>query len=187
MEFAEFAGISVLTLPGAVMTPRSTTEALVEAAIALAGSETVRIADVGTGSGAIAVTLALALPRAEIHATDTSPAAVELARENVRRFGVGERVTVSTGSLLEPVPGELDLVVANLPYLPVAEQGRDEDLLTEPPEAVYSTGDGLGLYRRLLAASKKRLREDGSLVLQLRRRVLAAPRGGLEGLAAQLG
>jgi release factor glutamine methyltransferase len=184
MEFANFAGLSLLLAPGAVMTPRHTTEALVDAAVALAGDRRVRIADVGTGSGAVAVALAVALPSAEIFATDTSASAVELARENVRRLGVADRVTVSAGDLLDPVPGDLDLVVANLPYLP--REPVDDEVLSEPPEAVYAPGDGLGPYRRLVAASKKRLRENGSLVLQLRRRVLSSSWAGLDGLAAHL-
>jgi release factor glutamine methyltransferase len=184
MEFAQFAGLSLLTSPGAVMTPRATTEALVEAAVAFAANRRVRIADVGTGSGAIAVALADALPRAEIFATDVSAAAVELARANVQRLGHGDRVTVTAGDLLEPVPACLDLIVANLPYLPVGEP--DDDVRTEPPDSVYATGDGLGVYRRLVATSKSRLRENGALVLQLRRRVLTAPWAGLDGLAAEL-
>jgi release factor glutamine methyltransferase len=186
MEFANFAGLSLLLAPGAVMTPRATTEALVDAAVALAGDRRVRIADVGTGSGAIAVALAVALPSAEIFATDTSPAAVELARQNVSRLGLANRVTVAAGSLLDPVPGDLDLVVANLPYLPLSEIGRDDDLRTEPAEAVYAPGNGLGPYRRLLEASTRRLQANGSLVLQLRRRVLTAPRDGLDALAGAL-
>jgi len=168
------------------MTPRPTSEALVAAAAALIGDRPARVADVGTGSGAIAVALAAALPRAEIVATDTSPAAVALARANVRRLGLADRVTVLRGDLLEPIEPPLDLVVANLPYLPEAEAPRHPDLAGEPGEAVFASGDGLGSYRRLVAASRARLRPEGSLVIQLRGRVVVAPRHELAALAATL-
>src|SRR4051812_1349185 len=109
MEFAEFAGLSLLTAPGVVMTPRATTEALVDAAVALVRDRRARIADVGTGSGAVALALAAALPRAEIVATDTSPEAVRLAQENARRLGLDGQITIVAGDLLEPAAGRFDL------------------------------------------------------------------------------
>jgi hypothetical protein len=92
MRAAHFHGLELLTAPGEVMTPRPTTEALVDRALELVGNARVRVADVGTGSGAIAVALAARAPRAEIWATDTSPAAVALARANAERHGVADRV-----------------------------------------------------------------------------------------------
>ena len=166
------------------MTPRPASEGLVETAVSLVGSRRACVADVGTGSGAIAVALAMALPRAEVFATDTSAAAVLLARANVARLGLGPRVSVYRGDLLEPVPGPLDLVVANLPYLPVSEAWRHRDLVGEPAEAVFAPGDGFGGYRRLVAAAREWLHADGHLVIQLRRRVLVASRGELDELAA---
>jgi release factor glutamine methyltransferase len=183
---AMFHGLSLRAAPGRVMTPRPASERLVETAIRLAGDRPARVADVGTGSGAIAVALAVALPRAQIFATDTSSAAVVLARGNVARLGLGARVSVYRGDLLEAIPGPLDLVVANLPYLPVAEAWRHADLAGEPAGAVFADGDGLGLYRRLVAASRDRLRTGSSLVIQLRRRVLVAGRDELDGLASWL-
>ena len=111
-----FDGITILTAPGLVMTPVPTTEALVEWAAEWIGSRSVRVADIGTGSGAIAVALALRTPAAKIWATDDSEPAIALARANVARHGLEGRVQVLLGDLLDPVPGELDLVVANLPY-----------------------------------------------------------------------
>jgi release factor glutamine methyltransferase len=181
-----FHGLPLLAAPGCVMTPRSSTEAVVDRAAALVGRGPARIADVGTGSGAVAVALAVALPRARVFATDTSAAAVSLARANVARLGLGDRVSVSRGDLLEPVPGPLDLVVANLPYLPAAEAIADPDVAGEPLSAVAGPGDGLEPYRRLIEASRARLRDDGSLVIQLRRRVLVAGHGELDQLAAAL-
>src|SRR5215218_8931057 len=128
---------------GRVMTPRPASERLIDAAVAITGDRPARIADVGTGSGAIAVALAAALPRAEVFGTDTSAAAVLLARANVARLRLGDRVTILHGNLLDPIPGALDLIAANLPYLPLAEANRHPELAGEPPEAVFVPGDGL--------------------------------------------
>jgi release factor glutamine methyltransferase len=149
------------------MTPRPATEQLVAKASARIGGRAARVADVGTGSGAIAVALARAAPRAEIWASDVSAEAVLLARANAHRFGVGDRLHVIRGDLLEQLPGGLDLIVANLPYLPRDEE-RSE-LAGEPEKAVYADGDGLGLYRRLLAGAGEKLRPDGAVVMQLHR------------------
>jgi release factor glutamine methyltransferase len=143
-----FHGLEFLTAPGRVFTPRATTEALVDAALAHIDSQQLRIADVGTGSGVIGVSIAVAAPQVEVYATDINADAVSLARENAERHGVGDRVHVYQGDLLTPVPEQVDLVVANLPYLPEGEP-RPE-LAGEPPEAVYAPGDGLGPLRKLL-------------------------------------
>src|SRR5919204_5712580 len=110
MSEATFDNISFLRAPGRVMGPRPATEALVDRALAHIDGRAVRVADVGTGSGAIAVTLALLAPAAEIWATDSSRAAVELARENARRHGVGNRVRIVEGDLLEPLEGTFDVI-----------------------------------------------------------------------------
>jgi release factor glutamine methyltransferase len=124
MTETPFCGIRVLTLPGEVMSPRPATEQLVDVAAPCVGDRPARVADVGTGSGAIAVALALRAPRARLWATDTSAAAVALAQANVWRHGLGDRIRVQRADLLEGVPAELDLVVANLPYL--SEALRDD-------------------------------------------------------------
>ena len=186
MGVVTFKGLDVAVDTGRVMTPRQTSERLVDAAVAAAGDRQVRIADVGTGSGAIALALATALPQAEVIATDTSAEAVMLARANAARLGLGERVTVKHSDLLEPVEGPFDVIVANLPYLPLAEIDRHPDIADEPLEAVFAGGDGLGLYRALIPASSERLTPGGVLVIQLRARVLSAGRGDLEALATRL-
>jgi release factor glutamine methyltransferase len=170
--------------PGRVMAPRPATEALVDAAAARLGEAPTRVADVGPGSGAIAVTLALLAPAAEIWATDVSERAVEVARANAERHGVAERVHVVHGDLLAPVPGGLDLVVANLPYLP--DLLPDPRYDAEPPEAIYSPGGGLEHYRRLLAAADEHLAPGGALVIQLHRDVLQATREELQELRRRL-
>jgi release factor glutamine methyltransferase len=181
-----FHGLGLIAAAGRVMTPRPASELLVDAAVAIVGDRPARIADVGTGSGAIAVALAAALPRAEVFATDTSAEAVLLASANVARLRLAERVTVLHGSLLDPVLGAFDLVVANLPYLPLAEASRHPELVDEPPAAVFAPGDGLDTYRALVAVSRERLTADGVLLIQLRRHLLAARRDQLDALAAAL-
>jgi release factor glutamine methyltransferase len=173
---SSFSGIRLLTAPGRVMTPRQATEHLVERALARLGSAPARVADIGSGSGAIAVAIALRAPDVEVWATDRSEAAVELTRANVARYGLGQRVHVVQGDLLEPVPGLLDLVVANLPYLPerLRLESRYADLRAEPAAAVFAPGDGLGPYRRLLEASAHRLTDRGALLVQFRGRILEA-------------
>jgi release factor glutamine methyltransferase len=174
-----FHGVSLLTAPGRVMTPRPATEALVDRVLELIGDAPARVADVGTGSGAIAVTLALLAPRARIWATDTSAAAVELASANVERLGLASRVVVREGDLLEPCPGRLDVVAANLPYLPAREAAAHPELDGEPLAAVYATGDGLGPLRRLFGQACEQLRDDGTLVYQYRGGVYEARRDEL--------
>jgi HemK-like putative methylase len=183
-----FDGINVLTAPGVVMTPVPTTEALVKWAAEWIGSRSVRVADVGTGSGAVAVALALRAPTAGIWATDDSEPAVALARANAARHGLDKRVRVLLGDLLEPVPGELDLVVANLPYHAEARaRGPAESACSDQPaHAIYAPGDGLGYYRQLVEACGTRLKVGGALAIQLYGSVLAAGRGQLDQLAQEI-
>ena len=168
-----FHGLDLLTAPGLVFTPRPTTETLVDAALARIDERPATIADVGTGSGAIAVALAAARPDVEVWATDTSEAAVQLARANAARHGVDARVHVVQGNLLEPVPSAVDLVVANLPYLPDSERRPEYD--SEPPDAVYAPGDGLGPLRRLVEICEAgKLAMPGFVLVQYHREVLEA-------------
>jgi release factor glutamine methyltransferase len=168
------------------MTPRAASEQLVAAARGVLGDRPARVVDVGTGSGALAIAIAAELPNAFVWATDTSPEAVALARDNVRRYGLDSQIAVREGDLLEPVPGPVDLVVANLPYLPAAEAPFHPDLAAEPDSAVFAPGDGLDPYRRLLEACGDRLSMDGAVALQLHRRVLTATRAQLPILRARL-
>ena len=181
-----FSGLALLSAPGRVMTPRQASERLVAAAVALVGDRRTRVADVGTGSGAIAVAIASACPRAEVWATDTSFPALALARANVHRNGLDARAFVRHGDLLDPVPGLLDLVVANLPYIPASTEADHPDLQAEPFAAVFAPGDGLDPYRRLIDSATTRLAADGVLLLQLDGRLVAATRGELPALRAFL-
>jgi release factor glutamine methyltransferase len=186
MSDASFYGLAFATLPGLVMMPRPATEQLVRTTVDLVGDAPASVADVGTGSGAIAVAVARAAPNARVWATDRSRCAVLLARANAGRHGLGGRLRVRQGDLLDPVPGQLDVIVANLPYLPDADAAAYPDLAGEPSDAVFAPGDGLDPYRRLLVASAERLTTEGSLVIQLHRRVLVAARAQLAELRARL-
>jgi release factor glutamine methyltransferase len=186
MKSVTFHGLELVTCAGLVMTPRPASERLVDAAIALVGNQQARVVDVGTGSGAIAIAIAAALPQAKVFATDTSDAAVALARLNVRRLGLSSRVEVLRGSLLNPISGSLDLIVSNLPYLPMTEAAGRPELGNEPPEAVFAPGDGLGPYRSLIAASRRQLSHDGTLVIQFHGQVLTAARETLDLLLSTL-
>jgi release factor glutamine methyltransferase len=180
-----FHRLVLLENEGHVMTPRPASERLVSEAIRrLTGRGRCRIADVGTGSGAIAIAVASACPEVEAWATDINAAAVLLARTNVRRHGLARRVLVQRGDLLAPVPAPLDLIVANLPYLPEAAAADHPDLWVEPADAVFAAGDGLGPYRRLIDDASDWLVADGALLLQLDRRILVAGRNDLAALRA---
>jgi release factor glutamine methyltransferase len=177
---ADFHGLSFLTEPGRVFTPRPSTEHLVDAALDRIGGDPARVADVGTGAGVVAITLALQAPNAEVWASDSCPDAVELARRNAERLGA--RVQFVEGDLLDGLPRQLDLIVANLPYLPAGSGGYAE----EPPAAVFSGPDGLDHYRRLLAGAAHHLGPDGGVLIQFHGSVLEADRTELPWLSARL-
>jgi release factor glutamine methyltransferase len=187
MGTVTFNGLALATSPGRVMTPRAASEQLVATACARLAGRPARVADVGTGSGAIAVAIANVCPNVEVSATDISRSAVALARVNVRRHGLEARVFVRHGDLLTPVPRPVDLIVANLPYLAASTAAQHPDLASEPTAAVFAAGDGLEPYRRLVDAAASRLTEGGGLLLQLDRRVVAASRGELPMLRAAFG
>ena len=147
----EFFGLTLRVTPD-VLIPRPETEHLVEAAIErLASLPAPRIVDVGTGSGAIAVTLAHALPRAEVTALDISAAALAVARQNAQRHGVEGRMRFLTSDLLEAVRGErFDAVVSNPPYVADAEVLEAQVAEYEPHGALFAGPTGLEVYRRLI-------------------------------------
>jgi HemK-like putative methylase len=185
---APFAGARLLSAPGRVMVPRPASERLVAQAAARLGGRLARVADVGTGSGAIAVALALRIPGAHVWASDINPFAVALTRVNAARQGVAGRVHPVVGDLLEPVSGPLDLVVANLPYLPdrLAGDPAYAEYRLEPDAAMFAPGDGLDPYRRLLEQAERELACGGALLVQFRRRVFSADRDALDVAFAEL-
>jgi len=171
----EFMGLDFLTDARALI-PRPETELLVEAALAevrvrLAEltSPAPVVADIGTGSGAIAVALARLEPRlATIYATDISANALALARGNAQRMEVAERIHFLEGDLLLPLPEPVDVLLANLPYV----APRDAPILPddvrryEPPLALYGDDDGLGHLRRLFAQMPGRLKPGAAILLE---------------------
>ncbi len=173
----EFMGLDFLVTRD-VLIPRPETELLVEMALEILGRGDVPgeplLADVGTGSGAIAVSLARYLARGTVYATDISPAALAVAAENARRHGVTGRIVFLSGDLLAPVreilpPGSLVLVAANLPYIPSADIGRlmPDVACYEPHLALDGGADGLELYRRLVPQARELLVPGGHLLMEI--------------------
>jgi release factor glutamine methyltransferase len=177
----EFWGMDLIVTP-AVLIPRPETEHVIEAVLSLVGlnrsgwhdhithtSSAMRIADVGTGSGSIALALAKELPEAEIHATDISAAALEIARANAVRHGLETRVTFHQTDLLEGLPSGLDFVVSNPPY--VGESEADEVQLEvrkfEPRSAVFAGPAGTEVISRLIPQAWEKLRPGGWLVMEI--------------------
>ncbi|WP_018086286.1 peptide chain release factor N(5)-glutamine methyltransferase [Desulfurispora thermophila] len=171
----EFYGREFIVTP-AVLIPRPETELLVELAAQRwreRFDHALYIADIGTGSGAIAVSLACLLPRVRVLATDVSPAALAVALENAVRHAVAQRVAFYQGDLLAALPaewaGRLGLICANLPYVPETERGQlpPDVLHYEPHLALFGGPDGLALYRRLLAQAPRFLVPGGRLLLEI--------------------
>jgi release factor glutamine methyltransferase len=164
-----FYGRDLIVTP-AVLIPRPETEHLVEAALSWAQGRTgLRIADIGTGSGAIAVTLAAHLPDAQVWAVDVSPEALAVARQNAMRYNLLDRIVFAPGDLLDPLreTGPLGLIAANLPYIPRAELDTLAVARHEPRLALDGGVDGLDLIRLLLAQAPAVLAVHGLLLLEI--------------------
>lgn len=190
----EFFGLAFRVTP-AVLIPRPETEHLVEAVLAHFGEralEQLRIADVGTGSGAIAIALAVHLPGAEIIATDISAEALEVAADNARAHGVAGRIRFVKADLMDIpiaetgryVSGQFfDAVVSNPPYIPLAEAGELHPQVREhePHAALFGGDSGLEVYRRLIPEAMAALRPGGLLAMEIGHNQRAALAGLLEG------
>ena len=162
----EFYDLDLITDRRALI-PRPETECLIEFALTrFAGHPSPLIADVGTGCGGIAVTLAKHLPRARVIATDLSAEAVDLAHENAVRHGVADRIDFRVGNLLEPVTEALDLLAANLPYIDDKDWPYLQKTIRghEPKMAFLGGPDGLDLMRAMLKDAP-RVAKVGSLIL----------------------
>lgn len=173
LKQCQFYGIDLYIDPRALI-PRPETELLVETALdfinqRFSKEEACTVADVGTGSGAIAIALALHLPRARVYATDISPDALEVARINCRRHGVGKQVQLLVGDMLQPLPEPVDVIVANLPYVKDSDLPRlmPEIRDFEPTAALAGGTDGLDQIRRLLSQAEQKLLPRRAIMLEI--------------------
>lgn len=164
----EFYGLTLRVTPD-VLIPRPETEHVVEAVLSKLGRDAaVRICDVGTGSGAIAIALAHELPRATVTAVDVSPGALAVAKESAERHGVAARVRFVESDLLSAVQGEkFDVVVSNPPYVREDEVLEAQVREYEPHGALFAGPTGLDVYRRLIPEARKVLVEGGWLVMEM--------------------
>ena len=172
----EFWGMDFIVSP-AVLIPRPETEHVIETVLELVGvgrallpADSLRIVDVGTGSGCIALALAKELPRAEIHATEISPAALEIARANAARHQLEARIHFHQTDLLQGLErGGFDFVVSNPPY--VGESEEDHVQLEvrkyEPRNAVFAGATGLEAIERLIPQARETLKAEGWLVMEI--------------------
>jgi release factor glutamine methyltransferase len=170
----EFYGLKLRVTP-AVLIPRPETELLVEAVLQrLPSEQPLRIADIGTGSGAISIALAVHRPHAQITTLDISPAALAIARENAATHAVANRIRFLESDLLSAVADSdsedppFDAIVSNPPYVPETDratlhpQVRDH----EPATALFAGPDGLGIYTRLIPQAHAALPPGGLLALE---------------------
>ncbi len=180
----EFWGLDFIVGP-AVLIPRPETEHLVEAVLDLCrnlggpllsrpgflrqGGGVPRIVDVGTGSGCVALALASELPQAEVHATEISPDALEIARANAARLGLDRRVTFHCTDLLLGLAGPFDIVASNPPYVGDGEYDKVqlEVRKFEPHSAVFAGPDGLNIIRRLAPQARSLLKPGGILAMEI--------------------
>lgn len=165
--YKEFYGLD-FSVDQRVLVPRPETELLVELALALAAKrdQPLRLADIGTGSGAIAVALAVHLPSAQLDAVDISPAALAVARNNIDRHGLNERIRLLQGDLLTPLVGRYDLIVSNPPYTILADVAANV-FAHEPHLALAGGSDGADLYRRIFAQAPAYLQPAGALLCEI--------------------
>lgn len=163
----EFCG-RVFVCDKRALVPRPETEELVEVLKSKIQNSKSKIVDVGTGSGVIALTLAVHFPQAEVHAVDISDDALALARENAARLGLQDRVRFANSQLLSAVDGAFDLIVANLPYVATADRPTlSREVLCDPEVALFGGERGDELMRELIEAAPARLRPGGLLALEV--------------------
>jgi release factor glutamine methyltransferase len=167
----EFYGLDFV-VDERVLIPRPETELLVDKVVEFAGDEPdgrpLTVADVGTGSGVIAVALTTQLPQAKVVAIDVSKAALEVAAINASRHGVDDRVELRVGDLLGPLDGPVDVIVSNPPYLTDEEMaGLPVELRREPPVSFRGGEDGLSVTSRLIERAPDYLEPRGLLAVEV--------------------
>ncbi len=153
----------------AVLVPRPETELLVEKAASLFNDEPIEILDIGTGSGAIVISLLKLLPKAHAKAVDISSDALGVAVANAQNLGVADRVKFVKTDVYQGLDTQkFDLIISNPPYIPNADMDSlDEDVKKEPRLALAGGEDGLDFYRRIVAGADKYLAADGVLAMEL--------------------
>jgi release factor glutamine methyltransferase len=170
----EFYGIDFY-VDSRVLIPRPETEILVDATLEFATGRSsylkrpLLVADIGTGCGAIAISLALNLRGSKVYATDISTSALEVAQLNCQHHKVTEQVTLLPGDLLQPLPEPVDLMVANLPYIKNSELTNlsPEIANFEPKIAIDGGKDGLDCIQSLLQQVKEKIYTGGCLLLEI--------------------
>lgn len=163
----EFCGLTFLCDKRA-MVPRPETEQLVELVESRIENRELRIVDVGTGSGVIALSLAAKIPEAKVLGVDVSEDALALAQENAARLNLSERVQFLKSRLLENVEGAFDLIVANLPYISIQDRHTlSPEVLHDPEVALFAGAQGDELVRELVGQGPFRLRHGGLLALEI--------------------
>ncbi len=168
----EFFGLAFTVGPG-VLIPRPETELLVEAALdRLPRDQPIDVLDVGTGTGAIAIAVASRLPQAKITAVDLSAAALEIARQNVRRHNLEGRIRLLQSDLLEALRNadlRFDAILSNPPYVLRGERGAMHPQVRdfEPSIALFAGEDGLEIYRRLIPEARSALVQRGLLTIEI--------------------
>ena len=163
----EFMGLDFIVTP-AVLVPNPDTEVLVQRAVEIAreAGRPLRMADVGTGSGCIAISVAHYASNVEVVASDMSDAALEIAARNVAVHGLGDRIQLVCGDLMAPLTGFFDLVCANLPY--VASGSRlPAEVVAQPARALYAEQDGSALVMRLIDQAPARLYHGGRVLAEV--------------------
>jgi release factor glutamine methyltransferase len=164
----EFWGLEI-DVNAAVLIPRPETELMVEVAceVLADASRPALVADVGTGSGCLALAIARERPHATIVATDVSAAAIDIARHNADKLGVARQITFRQTDLLHDVEEQFDLIVSNPPYVRDGDRGGIQpEVRCEPAVALYGGADGLDVIRRLLAGAVARLKQGGTLLFE---------------------
>ena len=156
-----------LSVTADVLIPRPETESLVETALAYIPADAAwRIADLGTGSGAVALAIAMERPRCEVLASESSPRALQVAERNVATIAPG-RVSLHLGCWLEPLPGRLHVIVSNPPYVAAGDPHLAEgDCRFEPRQALTPGADGMAAIRRIAADALPRLEPGGLLAFE---------------------
>jgi release factor glutamine methyltransferase len=163
----EFMALDFEVTP-AVLVPNPDTETLVQLAVSRAreAGRPLRVADVGTGSGCIAVAVAHYASGVEVWASDISSQAIEVAARNVAKHSLQQRIHLACGDLMDPLPGSFDLLCANLPYLAVKTR-LPAEVTSQPSVALFAGGEGFEQVARLLEAAPPRLNPGGRVLLEV--------------------